>query len=223
MLVSAAVAVVMLAGCSGDDSSTPDETPEDRLAAAKANFDEAEFVAFKLATDALPSEVDDGLLEAEGTGTHDPAFDGQVKVHTTLDFTADVVAVDGTVYAELPFAGWSELNPEDYGAPDPAELMATDGGISSLFTATEDVTEGETQRDGSVVLTSIEGTLPADAVKSVFPSAGADDFDVTYSLTDDDMPASVTITGPFYGDAGAVTYTIDLNLDADEVTIEAPI
>ena len=37
-----------------------------------------------------------------------------------------VIAVDGKVYAQLPFTGgeWDTVNPKEYGAPDPADLSA---------------------------------------------------------------------------------------------------
>ncbi len=224
VLLSCTAAAFVLSGCkgSGSDPSTPEQTPEDRLAAAKSSFDAAEFIGFTLQTDSLPDSIQ-GLISAEGTGTHDPAFTGKVKVHTTLtDISAPLIAVDGLVYADLPFAGWSDLDPADYGAPDPADLIDPDVGISSLFTATENAAEGESSRDGDIVLTTIDGTLPGEAVQGVFPSAGSDDFDVAYTLTADDDVDKVTVTGPFYGGADDVTYTIDLDLAADPVDIEAP-
>jgi lipoprotein LprG len=221
-LLSTAAAALLLAGCSGD-SGDSDQSPDERLAEAKAGLDEAEFIEFQLGTDSLPDGLE-GLITAEGTGTHDPAFTGEVKVQTDLgDITAPLVAVDGQVYAELPFTGWSELDPADYGAPDPAGLMDPEAGISSLFTATDDPTEGDSERDGERVLTRVEGTLPADAVKAVFPSSGDSDFDVTYLLDEENVVDSVTIDGPFYAGEDDVTYRIDLELDGDEVQIEAPI
>ncbi|MBA2559556.1 MAG: hypothetical protein H0V07_06635, partial [Propionibacteriales bacterium] len=84
-----AVMVLVLAGCKGSGSSTDDgATPEDRLAAAKQSFDAADYIGFTLQTGALPDGLL-GLLSAEGTGTHDPAFTGEVKVQTdATDLTA---------------------------------------------------------------------------------------------------------------------------------------
>jgi lipoprotein LprG len=214
--------VLVIGGCSGGDSDSDDEqTPEDRLAAAKQTFDDADYIGFTLSTDSLPSDLE-GLLSATGTGTHAPAFTGEVKVQTAIDITAPVIAVDGNVYAKLPFSPFSEIDPAEYGAPDPADLMATDSGISSLFPKTEGAKVTGSERDGEVVLTEITGTLPGDAVGALFPSAGSDDFDVTYTLTDDDTINSVKVTGPFYEGSDDVTYTIDLDLDADPVDIKAP-
>ena len=99
--------------------------------------------------------------------------------------------------------------------------MDTSGGISSLFTATEGAKVGDSERDGEDVLTTIDGTIPGDDVKAIFPSAGTADFDVTYTLTDGNDVDAIVVTGPFYGDDD-VTYSLDFDLDADAVEIEAP-
>jgi hypothetical protein len=91
------------------------------------------------------------------------------------------------------------------------------------LTATTDLTEGDPERDGDRVLTRIDGTLPGEAVQAVFPSAGTSDFDVSYLLDDANVVESVTMDGPFYEGYDDVTYRIDLDLDGDEVQIEAPI
>ncbi|MBA2445539.1 MAG: LppX_LprAFG lipoprotein [Nocardioidaceae bacterium] len=224
LLATAAVLVVSVAGCKGsEDAPAPDLSLEERLVEAKRDFDEAEFIDFTLATESLPDGLP-GLLSASGTGTHDPAFTGKVDVATgavPLNDT-NLIAVDGRVYVDLPFIGWTDLDPSDYGAPDPADLMDTEGGISSLFTATEDLVEGESERDGETVLTSIDGTIPGSAVEEVFPSAGTEPFDVSYTLTDDNALEGAKITGLFYGGSDQVTYTLDLDLDGDPVDIVAP-
>ncbi len=218
----AAAAFFVVTGCGGDDSPTSDLTPDERLAEARESFDAAEFISFTLSSDDLPDDID-ALISATGTGNHDPAFDGEIKVQTAFDITAPLIAVDDEVYVKLPFSDWSTIDPASYGAPDPAQLLNDEGGISSLFTATEDPEEGDETRDGETVLTDINGTIPGEAMKTVFPSSGNDAFDVTYTLTDDNDIDSLEIGGPFYGDSEDVTYSITLNLDADEVDIQAPI
>jgi lipoprotein LprG len=224
-LVSLVVVLLLglsLAGCKGNDSGTSDKSPQDRLATAKKSFDKADYIEFTLTASSLPDGLQ-GLLSAEGTGTHDPAFTGEVKVQTRVtDLTAPLVAVDSTVYAKFPFVGWNKIDPSDYGAPDPANLMDPDIGVSSLFPATQHPKAGDSQRDGDEVLTTIDGTLPASAVKRVFPSSGDADFTVSYTLTSDDSIDSAKITGPFYDGSDDVTYTISFDLDADKVDIQAP-
>ena len=96
------VGPVLLAGCSGDDA-TDELTPEGRLAEAKTALDETEGVRIALKTDELPPSVN-GLLTADGVGTHAPAFEGDIQVSTSgLTAKAAVIAVDGKVWAVLPF------------------------------------------------------------------------------------------------------------------------
>jgi lipoprotein LprG len=216
----ALASAVMLSSCNGG-SSDNNEPPADRLAAAKASLDDADYIGFTLSTDSLPDGVD-GLMKAVGTGTHDPAFTGDVDVKTTVSIRAPLISVDDKVYAKLPIVGWREIDPADYGAPDPAALMDTSAGLSSLFPKTVDPTLGDQVREGDQVLDTIHGTLPGDAVRAVFPSAGDGDFDVTYAVTSDDAIDVIDVTGPFYGDSGDVTYTLTFDLDADPVDIQPP-
>jgi lipoprotein LprG len=220
-LVGAAAVMALVVGCSGSDDSSDEESPADRLAVAKASLDDADFIGFTLSTDNLPGDVD-GLVEASGTGTHEPAFTGDVNVKTALSINAPVIAVGGVVYADLPLVGWTEIDPAKYGAPDPAALMDTEAGLSSLFTATENPVAGDDERAGDEVLSTIKGTIPGDAVHDVFPSAGTDPFDVSYTLTSDNAIHGIDVTGPFYDGSDDVTYTLTFDLNADEVTIEPP-
>jgi lipoprotein LprG len=216
------VLAALLTSCSGVASSTkPNQPPQIRLAAAKKSFDRAAYIGFTLTADSLPSGLQ-GLLSASGTGTHAPAFTGTVKVQSAVDFSAPLIAVNGHVYAKLPFAGWSQLNPGDYGAPDPARLMDRTSGISSLLTATRNAHEGSSTREQDHVYTSILGTIPSSAIRRVFPSAGAKDFTADFSLDDNNSLAGGTITGPFYAGYADVTYTLQVNLGADAVDITAP-
>lgn len=219
------VSVLALAGCSGDDSSSePSADPTEALAAAKTTLDETSGVKIALSTDDL-SEGVDGLVEAEGYGTHAPAFDGEIVVrYAGIEPTVPVVAVDGTVYAQVPLTvGWSEVDPAEYGAPDPAGLMDPDTGFSSLLTATEDVEQGDQVRGGEDnrdVLTTYSGTVAGDVVAGIIPSAEGD-FDATYTLSDDDELRSMELTGDFYG-AGSMTYTITFDDYGAEPSISAP-
>ena len=135
-----------------------------------------------------------------------------------------MVAVDGVVHAKLPFTTkFVEIDPADYGAPDPADLMSTQDGLSSLLTAAEGVEKGKQVRDGDEVLSQIVGTVPGSAVRAVIPSASAKaDFDATFTLDDANQLTRVVLTGPFYPDAGDVTYTVDLEKYGVQKDITAP-
>ena len=214
--------LLALVACSG--SGEPEASPQERLAAAKTVLDETPGLTLAIEADQLPPGVN-GLSSGEGVATHDPAFEGTLEVTASgLKAKVAVVAVDGVVWAQLPFRqDFVEIDPADYGAPDPAELMATEGGLSSLLTEAEGVEEGEQTRDGEAVLTTYTGTVPGESVASLLPSAepGAD-FDAVFSLDDEDRLTRVELTGPFYPDADDVTYTVGLTDYGTEQEIVAP-
>jgi lipoprotein LprG len=222
LVLATAVLPLLLAGCSGGEEEAAD--PEERLTAAKTQFDETTGVRLGLATGRLPESVN-GLLSADGVATHDPAFEGSLKVVSGgITADVDVVAVDGAVHAKLPFTTrFTEVDPGDYGAPDPADLMSAEDGLSSLLTSAEDVEEGEEVRDGETVLSKYTGTLPGDVVSSVIPSASPKGtFDATFTLDDSDQINEIVLTGPFYPDADEVTYTIEVDEYDVEQDITAP-
>lgn len=224
-LALAAALTLTLSGCSGDDKpKAEDKTLAPRLAKAKATLDDAETVTIALATKKLPTGVT-GLLSATGDGNHSPAFKGKVKVIVGgASVGADVVAVDGTVYAKTGFTPvFAPIDPASLKAPDPAALIATSGGVSDLLIKTTKLTDGGKTRDGSTVLVSIKGRLPGTIVKSLVPSTDpTKSFTVAYRLTDDDVLRDATITGPFYPKAGNVTYTIKVSTSDTPVTITKP-
>ena len=58
-----------------------------------------------------------------------------------------VTAVDGKVYAKLPLStGFTPMNPEEYGAPDPADFADPDKGLSSLLTQIDELEKGKETR-----------------------------------------------------------------------------
>lgn len=218
---------LLISGCSG--SSDPSDGGDtaglaDRLAAAKTTIDDAETVSIKLATKSLPDGIT-GLLSAEGKGNHSPAFTGTVTVVTGgASLGAEVIAVDGLVFAETGFLpGFTKIDPAQLKAPDPASLLSADDGITQILVETDDLAEGEQSRDGKDVLTTITGTLPGSVVRKIIPSAeAAGTFDVTYRLDDDDELRDTTLTGKFYPGGGKVSYTVTLGTSDTPVTIEAP-
>lgn len=225
LALPAAALMLLVAGCFGDDGSDSGD-PAERLAQAKRAMDDAASIEFRLSTDELPDGVD-GVLEAEGVGTHDPAFRGTITVRAVGlpgEPEVQVVAVEDAVYAQLPFVGaYQQVDPADYGAPDPAALMDPETGLSSLLTAATDVSVQGQSRDGDEVLTELSGTVPGKAMAEVFPTANrGGEFPATFRVADDDELDTATLTGPFYGDAGDVTYQVTLEASGDPVEITAP-
>jgi lipoprotein LprG len=217
---------LLLTGCTSESPAEEQGlTPEEVLAGAKQALDETSGVRLTLTTDALPEGVS-GVTRAEGVGTHAPAFDGTLSVVLgAASFDVPVVALDGVVHAQLPLVpGWQEVDPDEYGAPDPAQLMSTDSGFSSLLTASEGVEEGESVRggeDNAEVLTEYTATVSADTVGNVIPSAEGD-FDATYTVTADGELREAVLTGVFYPNSESMTYTIGFEDYGTEKQITAP-
>jgi lipoprotein LprG len=222
--VTLTVLSVSVTACS-DDGSDSGPTAEEALAQAKKTLDETSGVDITLSTDNLPDGVT-GVEKAEGVGTHAPAFDGKITVVLSGQaFEVPVVAVDDKVYVQLPLTpGWQDIDPAEYGAPDPAQLMSADQGFSSLLPATTDVKKGESVRGGegnSEVLTEYSGTVSGDVVKNVIPTASGD-FDATYTVTDDGELRSARLTGVFYKDSEPMSYTVDFEDYGTQKDITAP-
>jgi lipoprotein LprG len=225
-LALATLPLLALVACSGDEPPVSEgATPEEVMALAKQTLDETSGVRLDLRTDEVPAGVS-GVSAATGVGTHAPAFDGTLTVVLAGQaFDVPVIAVDGTVWAQVPLTpGWQDVDPADYAAPDPLQLMSTDAGFSSLLTQTAGLEEGESVRGGEnndEVLTEYTGTLPGTVVTNVIPSASGD-FDATYTISDGGELRTVSLTGVFYPDTDPITYTIGFDDYGIEPDITAP-
>lgn len=224
---SVLLALPLLAACSGDEGGAEAEgkTPEEVLAEASTLLSETSGVDLTLSTDALPQGVS-GITRAVGTVTDGPAFEGSITVvfaGQTVD--VPVIAVDDTVYAQLPFTpGYDEVNPKEYGAPDPSGLVGEDG-FAGLLGLTESPEEGESVRggaDNSEVLTTYTGTVPGQAMEAIIPSSSGESFDVEWQVTDEGELRTATLTGVFYPRAEEMTYTVEFADYGIEQEIAAP-
>jgi lipoprotein LprG len=222
----AALLAGALAGCSDDQGSVADDrSPDEVMELAKHTLDETSGVNLSLKTSDLPAGVT-GIKAATGVGVHPAAFDGSLTVVLSgTDFNVPVIAVDDKVYAQIPLTpGWSDVDPAEYGAPDPSRLMSPDQGFSALLPATEGVEEGESVRGGEdnrEVLTEFTGTVPDDAVRNILPGAEGD-FDATYTITAEGELRQAVLTGVFYRGTEAMTYTIGFEDYGTEKKITAP-
>lgn len=224
VIVPALIAVFGLVACGGEDAEQESSSPEEVLAEAKAQLDEASSWRMTLSTESVP-ESGNGVLSAEGVGTHDPAWEGEVKVlFNGLTATVPIVAVDGKVHAKLPLTPtWSVINPADYGAPDPTDFMDTESGVSSLLADVDEATKGEQTRDGGQIVTSYSGVLDGAKVATLIPSADeAASYDTVIGINDAGQVATVSITGPFFSGGDDVTYDIRLGSYDEDVKITAP-
>ncbi len=211
---------------SADVDDDGDVSGQEVLELARTTFDETSGVSLSLTTDDLPDGVD-GLVTAEGVATHAPAFEGVATVSLSgSPFNVDpLVAVDGKVFASIPGVPITqEIDPAEYGAPDPAQLMDTEEGFSSILTETEGLEEGETVRGGDnneEVLTEYTGTVAGSVVENIIPSAEGD-FDVTYTVAENGELREAKLTGVFYPDSDEMTYTVGIDDYGTEKDISEP-
>ncbi|HEX4472118.1 MAG TPA: LppX_LprAFG lipoprotein [Nocardioides sp.] len=218
-----ALVAVALTGCGQKSSSGQDPTAA--LKTAQQKLEHTSGITLALSTDDLPDGVQ-GLKSASGTVTSAPAYDGTLGVVTGVgSFSVPVRAVGGKVYAQIPLTpGWSELDPADYGAPDPSGLISADRGVPSLIAATTHAKSGGDVRGGTdnkEVLSTYTGTVPASAVSSIIPGAtGA--FGATYAVTSDGELRQVKLSGIFYAGHPANTYTLVLTDYGTTKDISAP-
>jgi lipoprotein LprG len=214
----------VLSACGGSSTSGPGD-PATALKTAEQKLEDTSGLTFTLSTDNLPDGVQ-GVKGATGTLTDAPAFDGSLTASTSLGtFPVPVRAVDGKVYAQIPLTpGWSVVNPADYGAPDPAQLLSADQGLPTILAATTNAQKGGQTRggkDNKEVLTTYTGTVPDSAVSHLIPGATGD-FQAKYSLTSDGELRAASLTGEFYPGKPALTYTLELDDYGTTKDITAP-
>ncbi len=217
---------ISVSACSDDDEPVSEgKPPEEVMELAKTTVDETSGLSISLSTDDLPDGVT-GIVAADGVGTHAPAFEGTITVRLLGNSVeVPVIAADDEVFVILPLTSdYQSIDPGEYGAPDPAQLMSPDEGFSSLLPATTELEAGDSVRggeDNKEVLTEYTGTVPSSAVVNVIPSAEGD-FDVTYSITSEGELREVVLTGVFYPDSDEMTYTLGFDDYGTEQDITAP-
>jgi len=210
----------------GRTGSVAAHQPAEALALAKRTLDATSGVRFRLRTDDLPDGVT-APTSAAGVLTDAPAFQGEITAPVKgLTVAVDVIAVDGEVHAKFPFVQeYAEIDPEDYGVPDPATLLDPDTGLPSLLSSGEHVRRGESIRGGAgnrTVVTEYAATLPGDTVAGVIPGSEGD-FAATYTIGSDGALDAAVLTGHFNGlDSPANTYTLTIDDYGVEQRIEAP-
>jgi lipoprotein LprG len=228
LLAVLVTAVLLLSGCGGgsDSKAAPkDKTPTEVMEHAKKLFDDASSVHLELSTDSSPPAGSNGVLGATGDLTHDPAFKGDVKVVLSgLTATVPITSVDGKVYAKLPLStSYSTINPGEYGAPDPADFVDPDTGLSSLLTQLDGLKKGGEKRSGDQILTTYTGTLPGASVKKIIPSASAKaTYKTEVGVDEKGYARTVKVTGVFFSTDDDVTYNVKFSNYDKGVKITAP-
>ncbi|SCX49157.1 lipoprotein LprG [Klenkia marina] len=221
-LLTVLAAALALSGCGGSSS---DESAGDLLARAKSVLDDASSAHFELTSDGAPP-TGNALLGGEGDIARPASFDGTLQVRalgSAID--AEVISVDGTVYAQLPFAsGYSVVDPATIGVGDPGALLDPETGISQLLTATQSPELGDESRVDGEVVREVSGTLPGQLVADLLTSEDpAQDVSAVFSVaTDSGELRQVQLTGPFFSADDTGSYTIVLSDFGADVSIIAP-
>lgn len=226
LLVSLLLALGLAAsGCSSDSELEGKDVGE-VLATASDLLVETQGLNLSLTTDDLPAGVT-GITSAVGVATDAPAFEGDLKIRLSGNvFDVPVVAVDGTVWAQIPLTpGWSDVDPADYGAPDPSLLISPDQGFATLLQEVQDAEQGDQQRggvDNAEVLTRYTGTIDGPVMENVIPSSAGDTFDVVFLITEEGELRRAELTGIFYADSEEMTYSVELTDYGTTQEITAP-
>lgn len=223
--LTTALAAALSACGGGDSSSAGGETPADVVAAAQQQLTETPGVQLTLETKDLPAGIN-GIQKATGVATDAPAFDGTLTVTLSGQaFDVPVIAVDDKVYAQIPLTpGWSDVDPEDYGAPDPAGFLSADDGFAAILGAATGMEKGESIRggtDNNEILTTYSGSVPGAVVDRVIPGATGD-FSISTQITDGDELRQLALTGVFYQGADPNTYTVGFEDYGTTKDIAAP-
>ena len=223
LLAPVLVVAAVLTGCGGADE--PEESAADLLSRAKTVLDEAESAHIALTSDNAPTSGT-LLVGGEGDIARPSSFEGTLKV-VALGATADleVVSVDGTVYAQLPFtSGFSVVDPAQFGFGDPGALLDPETGISQLLAEADGAELGEERRVEGEVVREVSAELPGELVEQILTSADPDQpVDARFSIaTDSGELRRAVLTGPFFSADDDATFTLELSDFGADVEITAP-
>jgi hypothetical protein len=222
LLVPALLAAVVLSGC---NSSEPEESAGDLLDRAKTTLDDASSAHFVLTSENAP-KTGTALIGGEGDIARPASFEGTLKV-VALGATADleVVSVDGTVYAQLPFtSGFSVVDPAQFGFGDPGALLDPDTGISQLLSQAESAELGEEKRVDGEVVREVSAEIPGDLVEQILTSEDpSTPVQGLFSIASDSGELRrAQLTGPFFSADEDATFTLELSDFGADVEITAP-
>ncbi|MGY2084190.1 LppX_LprAFG lipoprotein [Blastococcus sp. SYSU DS0539] len=222
LLALALFAGPVLAGCGSDE---PEESAAELLDRAKQTLDEAESAHFVLDSEGAPA-TGTVLVGGEGDIARPASFDGTLQVlalGSTLDL--EVVSVDGTVYAQLPFtSGFSVIEPAQFGFGDPGDLLDPETGISQLLAEASSAELGEERRVDGEVVREVTAELPGDLVEQVFASEDpSQPVQARFSVAADSGELRrAELTGPFFAAGEDATYILELSDFGADVEITAP-
>lgn len=223
MRAMAVLLLVLLLGAACGSGS--DESAGELLTRAKSTLDGASSVHFVLSSEGAPSGGS-AVLGGEGDIARPASFRGSLSVQALgSSVQAQVVSVDGTVYAQLPLTtGFSVVDPATLGFGDPGALIDPETGISPLLTAAQSPELGQQSRVDGEVVQQVTGQLPGDLVASLLTTQDPErPVNAVFSVaTDSGELRQVQLTGPFFTAEDDGSYTIVLSDFGADVQITAP-
>lgn len=222
---AAAVGAVMVLaplGCSS--SSTPKGNPETLLRQAKATLDAATSVHFKLTS----SNVGSGgtnLTGGDGDLVRPDSMQGTFTV-TISGFSADVKVVTkgGVFMAQLPFSsGYKVTNPSTFGLTNPADLMNTTTGLSSLLTEAQNPTYTGQVRIGGELLDTVTFKVPGSSIPVLPDADPSTPVDGVAAINPSNHQLrQISLVGPFTSASSNSTFVVTLTNYDEPVTITLP-
>jgi lipoprotein LprG len=216
------VAAAVLTGC---DGGQPEESAADLLDRAKTTLDEAESAHFVLASENAPTSGT-LLVGGEGDIARPSSFEGTLKVlamGSTVDL--EVVSVDGTVYAQLPFtSSFSVVDPAQFGFGDPGALLDPETGISQLLAEADGAELGDERRVDGEVVREVTADLPGELVEQILTSEDpSTPVQARFSIASESGELRrAELTGPFFSADDDATYVLELSDFGADVEISAP-
>lgn len=222
MLALALLAVPVLGACGSDE---PEQSPAELLQQAKETLDEAQSAHFVLDSENAPTSGT-ALVGGEGDIARPSSFEGTLQVvamAATLDL--EVISVDGTVYAQLPFTtGFSVVDPAEFGFGDPGALLDPETGISQLLAEAESAELGEERRVDGEVVREVTAQLPGELVEQILTSADPSrPVQARFSIAvDSGELRRAELTGPFFDAEEDATFLLSLSDFGADVSITAP-
>jgi lipoprotein LprG len=223
LLALAVFAVPVLTGCGGTDENA--ESAADLLTRAKTTLDDASSAHFVLDSEGAP-KTGTLLVGGEGDIARPASFKGTLRVMalgSTLDL--EVISVDGTVYAQLPFtSSFSVVDPAAFGFGDPGALLDPETGISQFLAKAESATLGKESRVDGEVVRAVTAEVPGELVEQVLTSKDpSKPVQARFSIaTDSGELRRAELTGPFFAADKDASFTLDLSDFGADVTITPP-
>jgi len=192
------------------------------LARAKGKIDAAGALHFRLSSD---NARGNGIIltGAEGHAIRPDAFTGTLRVSANgVPLQVGIVSVHGTFYAQAPFSNnYKPDNPASYGFGDPAHLLDTAGGLSSLLP----LARGDRTRYQGEELQEVRCSLPGDVVAKLLTSSDPSrEVQAVFRIdSSNDETRQVDLTGPFVAKDHDTTYHLILDMYGENVAVTPPI